>query len=65
MANEGLIGWSTGAGSPMFAIIKSFDGHKATPGNGAMISIYGDSRAKISALNTKALTLGGADERAP
>ena len=65
MANERLIAWSTSAGSPMFAIIKPLDGRKATPGNGTTISIYGDSRAKFNALNAKALTLGGADERAP
>ena len=39
MANEGLIGWSTGAGSPMVAILKSFDGNQATPGNGTLISL--------------------------
>ena len=65
MQNERFIGWSTGAGSPMFAVIKPFDGNKATVGNGTMISLYVDSTDKIDALHAKALSLGGKDEGAP
>jgi catechol 2,3-dioxygenase-like lactoylglutathione lyase family enzyme len=65
MQNERFIGWSTGAGSPMFAVIKPFDGKPATAGNGTMISIFVADTKQIDALHAKALALGGKDEGAP
>ena len=65
MVNDRFIGWSNGAGAAMFAVIKPFDGNKATPGNGTMISIDVDSHDQINALHAKALALGGKDEGAP
>ena len=65
MVNERLISWSTGAGSPMFAVIKPFDGKSATAGNGTMISLFVDSTAKVDRLHAQAIALGGKDEGAP
>ena len=63
MEMEKFICWS--AGGPMVAIAKPFDGKAATVGNGVMVAINVDSKAKVEALHKKALALGGKDEGAP
>jgi len=65
MQMDRFIGWSTGAGSPMFAVIKPFNGEPATAGNGTMIALYVGDTALIDKLHAKALALGGTDEGAP
>ena len=65
MVNDRFIGWSTGAGTPLFAVLKPFDGKPATSGNGTMISIFVADTKQIDALHAKALALGGTDEGAP
>ena len=55
------IGWD----KPMFAIGTPNDGAAATVGNGAMMALVMDTRAKVDAIHAKALALGGADEGAP
>ncbi len=55
------VDWS----KPMIAVGPPFDGQPATPGNGAMLAIVVDERAKVDALHAKALELGGADEGGP
>jgi len=65
MENERMIGWSAGAGTPMFVVIKPFDGSAATAGNGTMISLFCPDHAKVDAMHAKALSLGGKDEGAP
>jgi catechol 2,3-dioxygenase-like lactoylglutathione lyase family enzyme len=44
---------------PMFAIGKPENGNPATVGNGAMMAIVVDERAKVDTLHAKALELGG------
>lgn len=56
------ISWSTGPTSPGLAAIKPFDGRPATVGNGTMVALAVDSKAKVDALYRKALELGGTDE---
>jgi catechol 2,3-dioxygenase-like lactoylglutathione lyase family enzyme len=65
MQSDRFIGWSTGAGAPMFAVIKPFDGKPASVGNGTMIAIYVADTKQIDTLHAKALALGGKDEGAP
>lgn len=50
---------------PALAITPPYDGKKATPGNGNMLALTLDERAKVDALYKKALELGGSDEGAP
>ena len=65
MENERMVAWSAGAASPMFVIIKPFDGQPAGAGNGTMIALFCADHAKVDAMHAKALALGAKDEGAP
>jgi catechol 2,3-dioxygenase-like lactoylglutathione lyase family enzyme len=52
-------------GSPGLSVGTPFDGKSATVGNGVMVALGVDSRAKVDALYHKALELGGTDEGPP
>ena len=65
MEMDTFIAWATAPNTPMVAVIKPFDGKAATVGNGVMVAIATDSKAKVDALHKKALALGGKDEGAP
>jgi catechol 2,3-dioxygenase-like lactoylglutathione lyase family enzyme len=57
--------YGTGMNRPGLAVCKPYDGKSATAGNGNMAAIACDSRAKVDALYSKAMELGGTDEGAP
>ena len=57
--------YGTGMNRPGLAICKPYNGSPATAGNGNMVSIACDSRAKVDALHAKAMELGATDEGAP
>jgi catechol 2,3-dioxygenase-like lactoylglutathione lyase family enzyme len=57
--------YGTGMGSPGIALTAPYDGEPATVGNGSMIALVVDERAKVDALHAKALELGGSCEGAP
>lgn len=57
--------YGNGAGKPMLAIGKPYDGQPATAGNGTMVSLAADDRAQVDAVYAKAIELGAADEGAP
>lgn len=59
-----FIAWGTAMNQPMLSVTKPFDGKPATIGNGVMVAIAVDSRAKVDAVYKKALALGGKDEGA-
>lgn len=63
MENERIIIW--GAGGPMFAVCKPFDGGSASVGNGVMVALAANSVEQVSAIYNKALELGGTDEGPP
>ncbi len=65
MQNDRMVAWSAGPGTPMFCVIKPFDGKPANSGNGTMISLAPGSKEKVNELHAKALALGGKDEGAP
>ena len=65
MEMETFIAWATAPNTPMISVIKPFDGKPATVGNGVMVALVVDSKAKVDALHKKALALGGKDEGAP
>ena len=61
----GAIAYGVGFDKPMFAIGAPYDGKPATAGNGAMMSLALDTRAKVDAIHAAAIAAGGADEGAP
>ena len=64
MQSDGIIMWSTGPGIPMLSTIKPNDGNSATAGNGTMVALIVDSKAKVDAVYNKAIALGAKDEGA-
>ncbi len=62
---ERFIAWHNTPTSPMFLLIKPLNGEPATAGNGTMVALTVDSKAKVDELHRKALELGGKDEGAP
>ena len=54
-----------GVTAPVLGICKPYDGGPATPGNGTMIALTAETRAKVDEAHAKALALGGKDEGAP
>ena len=62
---SGFTMYGTGARAPGVAVTPPYDGQPATPGNGSMVAIAVDARAKVDRLHGKALELGGSDEGAP
>jgi predicted lactoylglutathione lyase len=65
MEMETFVAWATAPNTPMVSVIKPFDGKPATVGNGVMVALMMDSKAKVDALHKKALELGGKDEGKP
>jgi predicted lactoylglutathione lyase len=65
MEMDTFIAWAVAPNTPMVSVIKPFDGKPATVGNGVMVALMVDSKAKVDALHKKALALGGKDEGAP
>lgn len=57
--------WGVGWDKPAFGLMKPFDGKPATWGNGTMIALAMDERAKVDAMHAKAMTLGSMDEGKP
>lgn len=55
------IGW----GTPGLALATPYNGEVAMPGNGNMLALVMDERAKVDALYAKAIELGGSCEGPP
>jgi catechol 2,3-dioxygenase-like lactoylglutathione lyase family enzyme len=62
---NGGVAWGTGFEKPMFAIGTPHDGKPATVGNGAMMALSLDSRAKVDAVYKAAIEAGGSCEGPP
>src|SRR5690349_4467709 len=58
---SGFTLYGRGWGQPGVAVTPPYDGGQAMAGNGNMISLVMDSRARVDALHAKALELGGSD----
>jgi len=65
MASDRFVAWAVAPDQPSLGVIKPYDGKAATVGNGTMVALVLDSKAKVDALYKKALELGGTDEGAP
>ncbi|OQW72166.1 MAG: glyoxalase [Proteobacteria bacterium ST_bin13] len=61
----GFTMWGTGWDKPGLAVTNPYDKNAATVGNGTMIALTVDTRAKVDALHAKALELGGSCEGPP
>jgi len=62
MEMDSMCAWGEFGGPPMFGVCKPHDGASATSGNGTMIALEAETRAKVDALHAKALALGGTCE---
>lgn len=65
MGTDRIILWGNAPKSPMLSVCKPYDGKSATVGNGVMVSLAVDSRAKVDSIYKKAIELGCKDEGAP
>lgn len=65
MESDRLVAWSVNPQLPGLGVILPYDKQPATVGNGSMVALVVDSKAKVDALHRKAMTLGGKDEGAP
>jgi predicted lactoylglutathione lyase len=65
MESDRFIAWAVSPTTPSLGVTLPFDGKPASVGNGTMVALVVDSRAKVDALHRKARELGGADEGAP
>jgi hypothetical protein len=54
-----------GAGAPMVAVCKPYDGKEASVGNGSMVALAAPSRELVDKAYAKAIASGAADEGAP
>ena len=61
----GFTMWGTSWDKPGVAVTKPYNGETATAGNGNMLAIVLDERAKVDALHAKAIELGGTCEGPP
>ena len=59
------LAWGVAMDKPGFGVMKPFNGDAATVGNGQMVALVVDQRAKVDALHAKALALGGCCEGPP
>ena len=66
METERFIAWNPpGNSGPGIGLTYPFDGQPATVGNGVMLALQADSRAKVDAVYAKAIALGAKDEGQP
>ena len=62
---SGGVAWGVAFDKPMFAIGTPHDGKPATVGNGAMMALVVDERAKVDAVYNAAIASGGSCEGPP
>jgi predicted lactoylglutathione lyase len=62
MEMETFIAWGDSPRATMLSVIKPYDKKPATIGNGVMVALACDSKAKVDAVYKKAIELGAKDE---
>jgi len=65
MESDRFVAWAVAPDKPSLGVARPYDGKAATVGNGVMVALIVDSKAKVDALYQKALQLGGTDEGPP
>jgi catechol 2,3-dioxygenase-like lactoylglutathione lyase family enzyme len=63
--DSGFTMYGTKFGTPCIAVTKAHDQKAATSGNGTMVALAVESRAKVDELYAKAIALGAKDEGKP
>jgi catechol 2,3-dioxygenase-like lactoylglutathione lyase family enzyme len=63
--DSGFTMYGTKPSAPSLVITKPHDGKAANFGNGTMVALAAESRAKVDEIHAKALALGGKDEGKP
>ena len=64
MEFPGCVVWGVSPTTPAVGVTTPYNGEAASAGNGTMVALVVDTRAKVDALHAKALELGGKDEGA-
>lgn len=64
MEGDNFIAWGVAMDKPSLGVIRPHNGLPATWGNGAMVAIVVDTKAKVDAFYKKAIALGAYDEGA-
>jgi catechol 2,3-dioxygenase-like lactoylglutathione lyase family enzyme len=62
---RGFTMYGTAMNRPGVVVLRPYDGSEAAPGNGNMVAIVMDSKAKVDAFHARALELGGTNEGDP
>jgi len=57
--------WGTGMAAPGIAVTRPYDGEAAHRGNGHMVAMPMDTRARVDAVHARAIELGGTCEGPP
>jgi uncharacterized glyoxalase superfamily protein PhnB len=65
MQEETFVAWAVAPDQPAISVCRPWDGNPATVGNGMMVALAVDSKAKVDAVYAKAMQLGGTDEGPP
>ena len=60
-----FMAWRLAESTPMFSIVKPFDGNTASIGNGVMIGLEAKNPDHVNSLHAKALSLGAENEGDP
>src|SRR5437762_1571333 len=55
MESDGFIAWASRPDAPALSVIKPYDKKAATVGNGVMVALVVDSKAKVDAIYKKAI----------
>jgi catechol 2,3-dioxygenase-like lactoylglutathione lyase family enzyme len=63
--DHGFTMWGTNWGQPALVVTPPYNGQPATTGNGNMVALVVDERAKVDSFHARAIELGGSDEGAP
>jgi len=62
MEMDTFIAWGDSPTATMLSVIKPYDKNPATIGNGVMVALACDGKAKVDAVYKKAIELGAKDE---
>lgn len=60
-----FVAWAVAPDQPAISVTTPWDGKPATVGNGTMVALIVDSKAKVHQVYEKAMALGGQDEGPP
>ena len=64
MESDKFVAWAVRPDVPSLGVIKPFDGHAATAGNGTMVALAVDRPELVDRVHRKAMALGARDEGA-